>query len=147
MWTKWCEQKCKTRTKFIYLIDNQHVFQLVSGPVLSASSACMYLQALFILIKGATPHDAAPSVFRNIWKMQIDDLTFEKFEKIDFSRQDIRWEKMKNGGDWMEAPDGASAACLTFIIWKRASICWLSATQHHFVAFIQSPRKSFHRKS
>ena len=40
MWTKWCEQKCKTITKFSYLTDNQHTFWRVSSPFLSASSAC-----------------------------------------------------------------------------------------------------------
>ncbi len=49
-----------------------------SNPVLSASSACMYLQALVYY--------------------KIDDLTFEKFEKNDFSRhrstQDSKKMKM-----------------------------------------------------
>ena len=53
---------------------------------------------------------------------------------------------MKNGGDWMESLDSASAAWLTFTICKRASICWLSATQHPFRAFIQPPQNRYRSK-
>ena len=40
-----------------------------------------------------------------------------------FSITNYRIEKAKNGGDRMEPLDSASAAWLTFIICKQASIC------------------------
>ena len=58
----------------------------------------------------------------------------------------IHYQKAKNEGDWMESLDSASAAWLTFTICKRASICWLSATQHPFRAFIQPPQNRYRSK-
>jgi hypothetical protein len=46
----------------------------------------------------------------------------------------------------MESPDGASAACHKPVSHEQAPVSQLYATQHHYVAFIQSPQKSFHRK-
>ena len=42
----------------------------------------------------------------------------------------------------MEVPDGTSAVCLRTVSHERAPVCLLLDIQHHFVAFIQSSRKS-----